>query len=260
MSTPEAAPLLVASHLDKTFGNGTRAVADVSLSVAPGEILGIVGESGSGKSTTGKMLLGLMTPDSGSVTFEGVDLAKVGRRELRRLRAKLQVVPQNPQTSLNPRITVQSSIEFNMRAHGIPTARRRTRVDELLERVGLTPAHAERYPHELSGGQLQRIAIARALSTDPRLVVCDEAVSALDKSVQAQVLNLIADLQSDTGVAFVFISHDLAVVEHISDNVVVMFRGEVVERGPAAQVWAAPAHAYTAALLAATPGASLYAA
>jgi ABC-type glutathione transport system ATPase component len=251
-------PLLVARDLVKTYGNGVRAVGGVSFSVAPGEILGIVGESGSGKSTTGKMILGLLEPDSGTVEFDGADLASLGRRDLRRLRARLQVVPQNPQTSLNPRLTVRSSLEFNMRAHGIGAAERGRKVVDLLERVGLTAEHAQRYPHQLSGGQLQRVAIARALSTDPRLVVCDEAVSALDKSVQAQVLNLVADLQRDTGVAFVFISHDLAVVEHISDNVVVMFQGEVVESGPAAQVWAAPAHEYTARLLAATPGKSLY--
>ncbi|TKV61959.1 ABC transporter ATP-binding protein [Nakamurella flava] len=260
---PKDTVLLRADHLGKTFGSGDRAfkaVDDVSLSVAPGEILGIVGESGSGKSTTAKMILGLLTPDSGTVTFEGADLATRSKREMRRLRARLQVVPQNPQTSLNPRLTIASSMEFNMRAHGIPADERSRRVHDLLERVGLTAAHAARYPHEMSGGQLQRVAIARALSTDPRLVICDEAVSALDKSVQAQVLNLLADLQRDTGVAFVFISHDLAVVEHISDTVVVLYRGQVVESGVASEVWAHPQHEYTAALLAATPGRSLFAA
>ncbi|GAA1280744.1 dipeptide ABC transporter ATP-binding protein [Pseudonocardia aurantiaca] len=246
--------LLEASGLTKTFGNGVRAVSDVSLTVGRGETLGVVGESGCGKSTTGKMLLGLLAPDSGSVRFDGVDLAGLGRREMRALRARLQVVPQNPQTSLNPRLTVRSSIEFNLRAHGVERAARRPRVLELLERVGLTAAQAERFPHELSGGQLQRVAIARALATSPDLVVCDEAVSALDKSVQAQVLNLLADLQRETGVAFLFISHDLAVVEHISDRVAVMYLGRVVELAPAAQLWADPQHPYTAALLSATPG------
>ncbi|MCX4093872.1 ABC transporter ATP-binding protein [Nocardia sp. alder85J] len=246
--------LLRAEGLTKTFGNGVRAVSDVSLSVARGETLGVVGESGCGKSTTGKMLLGLLAPDSGSVTFDGEPLAGLGNAELRALRARLQVVPQNPQTSLNPRLRVRQSIEFNLRAHGVDRAARRPRVLELLERVGLTAAHAERFPHELSGGQLQRVAIARALATSPDLVVCDEAVSALDKSVQAQVLNLLADLQAETGVAFLFISHDLAVVEHISDRVAVMYLGRVVEIAPAQQLWSNPQHPYTQALLSATPG------
>ncbi|HEY0578949.1 MAG TPA: ABC transporter ATP-binding protein [Pseudonocardia sp.] len=246
--------LLRGEHLTKTFGNGVRAVSDVSLTVHRGETLGVVGESGCGKSTTGKMLLGLLTPDEGTVTFDGRPLAELGGAELRAVRARLQVVPQNPQTSLNPRLTVRSSIEFNLRAHGIPRAERGPRVLELLERVGLTAAQSVRFPHELSGGQLQRVAIARALATSPDLVVCDEAVSALDKSVQAQVLNLLADLQAETGVAFLFISHDLAVVEHISDRVAVMYLGRVVEVGPAKRLWASPQHPYTTALLSATPG------
>jgi oligopeptide/dipeptide ABC transporter ATP-binding protein len=253
-AAPEPPALLVAEHLTKTFGNGVRAVADVSLTVHPGETLGVVGESGCGKSTTGKMLLGLLAPDEGTVTFDGRSLAGLGRRDLRALRARLQVVPQNPQTSLNPRLTVRSSIEFNLRAHGVPRAERGPRVLRLLDRVGLTSAQSTRYPHELSGGQLQRVAIARALATAPDLVICDEAVSALDKSVQAQVLNLLADLQRETGVAFLFISHDLAVVEHISDRVAVMYLGRVVELGPAKQLWASPQHPYTTALLSATPG------
>ena len=250
-------PLMRASGLVKTFGSH-RAVDEVSFDVAPGEILGIVGESGSGKSTTGKMCLGLMKPDAGVVEFDGIDLARQSRAAMRALRARLQVVPQNPQTSLNPRLTIAGSMEFNMRAHGMAAPRRKALVVELLERVGLAEAHATRYPHQLSGGQLQRVAIARALSTSPDLVVCDEAVSALDKSVQAQVLNLIADLQKQLGVAFVFISHDLAVVEHICDNVVVMYHGKVVEQGSAQQIWSAPTHDYTASLLAAIPGKSLF--
>ncbi|MEV0066505.1 ABC transporter ATP-binding protein [Amycolatopsis sp. NPDC050768] len=246
--------LLRAEGLTKTFGNGVRAVSDVSLTVHKGETLGVVGESGCGKSTTGKMLLGLLSPDSGAVTFDGVPLAGLSRPRMRALRARLQVVPQNPQTSLNPRLRVRQSIEFNLRAHGVERGARRPRVLELLERVGLTAAQAERFPHELSGGQLQRVAIARALATGPDLVVCDEAVSALDKSVQAQVLNLLADLQAETGVAFLFISHDLAVVEHISDRVAVMYLGRVVELAPARELWATPRHPYTEALLSATPG------
>ncbi|HVW43930.1 MAG TPA: oligopeptide/dipeptide ABC transporter ATP-binding protein [Amycolatopsis sp.] len=246
--------LLEAVNLSKTFGNGVRAVSGVSLAVHKGETLGVVGESGCGKSTTGKMLLGLLAPDAGSVTFDGVPLAGLSPARMRALRARIQMVPQNPQTSLNPRLRVRQSIEFNLRAHGAERATRRTRVLELLERVGLTAAHAERFPHELSGGQLQRVAIARALATSPDLVVCDEAVSALDKSVQAQVLNLLADLQAETGVAFLFISHDLAVVEHISDRVAVMYLGRVVELAPAEQLWTDPRHPYTQALLSATPG------
>ena len=246
--------LLRGEHLTKTFGNGVRAVSDVSLTVHRGETVGVVGESGCGKSTTAKMLLGLLAPDQGTVTFDGRPLAGLRRAELRAMRARLQVVPQNPQTSLNPRLTVRSSIEFNLRAHGVPRAERGPRVLELLERVGLTATQSVRFPHELSGGQLQRVAIARALATSPELVVCDEAVSALDKSVQAQVLNLLADLQAETGVAFLFISHDLAVVEHISDRVAVMYLGRVVELAPAQRLWASPQHPYTTALLSATPG------
>lgn len=246
--------LLRAEGLSKTFGNGVRAVSDVSLTVHKGETLGVVGESGCGKSTTGKMLLGLLAPESGTVTFDGHDLAGMNRRQLRALRARLQVVPQNPQTSLNPRLSVRQSIEFNLRAHGFQRSGRRDRIAGLLDRVGLTAVQAERFPHELSGGQLQRVAIARALATSPDLVVCDEAVSALDKSVQAQVLNLLAGLQAETGVAFVFISHDLAVVEHISHRVAVMYLGRVVEIASSAQLWANPRHPYTQALLSATPG------
>jgi oligopeptide/dipeptide ABC transporter ATP-binding protein len=246
-------PLLQAVGLSKTF-NGVRAVSNVSLTVERGEILGVVGESGCGKSTTAKMLLGLLTPDAGEVIFDGVPLRGLSGARLRALRARLQVVPQNPQTSLNPRLTVRSSIEFNLRAHRVERARRRTIVTELLERVGLTASHAQRFPHELSGGQLQRVAIARALATSPELVICDEAVSALDKSVQAQVLNLLAGLQRDLGVAFLFISHDLGVVEHISDRVAVMYLGRVVEEAAAKDLWAQPRHPYTRALLSATPG------
>ncbi|UGQ09038.1 ATP-binding cassette domain-containing protein [Yinghuangia sp. ASG 101] len=247
-------PLLQAVGLTKTYPGGVRAVDSLDLEVAPGETLGIVGESGCGKSTTAKMLLRLVDADSGAVAFDGVNITKLRGRALRELRSRLQVVPQDPRTSLNPRLTVGSSIGFNLRVHGVGRADRAARVPDLLDRVGLDPAYADRYPHEMSGGQLQRVAIARALATGPDLVVCDEAVSALDKSVQAQVLNLLAELQRDLGVAYLFISHDLAVVEHIADRVAIMYLGRVVEQGPASSLWSDPRHPYTKALLSSVPG------
>jgi peptide/nickel transport system ATP-binding protein len=248
-------PLLEAQGLTKTFGNGVRAVSNVNLSVEAGETLGIVGESGCGKSTTAKMMLRLLAPDEGGILFDGVDVTRARGSKLRSLRRRLQVVPQNPQTSLNPRISVRSSLEFTMRAQGYGRVTRAQRIPELLDRVGLDPSFADRYPHQLSGGQLQRVAIARALSTEPDLVICDEAVSALDKSVQAQVLNLLSDLQRDLGVAYIFISHDLGVVEHIADRVAVMYLGRVVEEGPSQALWAEPRHPYTQTLISSTPGA-----
>jgi peptide/nickel transport system ATP-binding protein/oligopeptide transport system ATP-binding protein len=246
--------LLEATGLVKTFGNGVKAVDGVDLRVERGETLGVVGESGCGKSTTAKLVLRLATPDAGSIRFEGEDLLELRSRRLRRLRARLQVVPQNPQTSLNPRLTIRQSIQFNLRAHGGDRTTMAAAMPRLLERVGLAGAYAERFPHELSGGQLQRVAIARALATEPSLVVCDEAVSALDKSIQAQVLNLLVELQRDTGIAFLFISHDLAVVEHVSDRVAVMYLGRVVEEAPSDVLWRDARHPYTQALLASTPG------
>lgn len=246
--------LLDAVNLTKTFGNGVRAVDSVSLLVRRGETVGLVGESGCGKSTTAKMLLRLLDPDSGSIRFDGVDLLRARGRHLRSIRKRLQIVPQNPQTSLNPRLTVSASIAFNLRAHHFPRSEWGPRVAGLLDRVGLSARHRNSFPHEMSGGQLQRAAIARALASEPDLVVCDEAVSALDKSVQAQVLNLLVELQRDLGIAYVFISHDLSVVEHISDRVVVMYLGRIVEEGPSAELWSAPAHPYTTTLLSASPG------
>jgi oligopeptide/dipeptide ABC transporter ATP-binding protein len=248
-----AEPLLAAEGLGKRFANGVRAVDDVSLTVNAGETVGIVGESGCGKSTTARLILRLLDPDEGSVRFGGVDLATLRGRRLRDIRRRLQLVPQNPQMSFNPKLTIGDSIAFNLVVNGSKRAPARARAVQLLERVGIAPAHASKHPHELSGGQLQRAAIARALATEPELVICDEAVSALDKSVQAQVLNLLAELQRDTGVAFLFISHDLAVVEHVADRVVVMYLGRVVETGPALDLWREPAHPYTEALLSATP-------
>lgn len=246
--------LLEAVGLRKVFGNGVRAVDDVDLRVEAGRTLGIVGESGCGKSTTARLLLRLLSPDRGTLTFAGEDLGGARGATLRAMRAQLQFVPQHPMLSLNPRMTIGGSIEFNMRAHGVARRDRERRVRDLLDRVGLPPAHADRYPHQLSGGQLQRVAIARALSTSPRLVICDEAVSALDKSVQAQVLNLLVELQQELGVAYVFISHDLSVVEHVSDRVAVMYLGRVIEEASTADLWTHPSHPYTRALLSATPG------
>ncbi|OPG07540.1 ABC transporter ATP-binding protein [Microbispora sp. GKU 823] len=220
-------PLLAAEGLVKRFPSGVVAADGVGFAVRHGETLGLVGASGSGKSTVARIVLGLTRPDDGTVWFDGQELTALPPRRLRPLRARLQFVPQSPRTSLNPRLTAAQSIAFNLRAHGWRRGEVRARVAELLEQVGLTAGHAARRPSELSGGQVQRVAIARALATRPDLVVCDEAVSALDRSVQAQILNLLAGLQRDTGVAYLFISHDPAVVEHLCDRVLVMRDGRV---------------------------------
>jgi oligopeptide/dipeptide ABC transporter ATP-binding protein len=246
--------VLEARGLRKTYSNGVRAVDGVDLRLAEGETLGLVGESGCGKSTTGRIVLRLTDPDAGELRFAGTDLLSVRGRPLRALRARLQVVPQDPRTSLNPRLSAGEAVAFNLRAHGWREPRRGRRVRDLFDRVGLGAAYAARYPHELSGGQAQRVAIARALATEPRLVVCDEAVSALDKSVQAEVLNLLASVQAESGVSYLFISHDLSVVEHVADRITVMYLGRVVETGPTARVMARPQHPYTQALFASVPG------
>lgn len=246
--------LLDVTDLTKTFRGGVRAADGVSLQIGRGQTIGVVGESGCGKSTTAKMVLRLLRPDSGSVRFDGVDVLSASGSQLTELRRRMQLVPQNPQTSFNPRLTVRDSIEFSLRAHGRPRREYRDRVATLLERVGLAPRYAESFPHEMSGGQVQRAAIARALSTDPDLVVCDEAVSALDKSIQAQVLNLLVELQRDLGVSYLFISHDLSVVEHVSDRVLVMYLGRVVEEAPGGALYATPQHPYTRLLLESAPG------
>ena len=252
-ATTRPSPLLVANDLVKTFGNGVKAVDGVSLTVNRGETVGLVGESGCGKSTTAKMILRLLSPDSGVLRLGDVDLIKARGKDMRRLRARMQLVPQNPQTSFNPRLSIRSSIEFNLRAHKVGPIDRAKQLLEAMERVGMPPAYAQRFPHELSGGQLQRAAIARALVTQPELIVCDEAVSALDKSIQAQVLNLLVELQQDLGMAYLFISHDLSVVEHLSDRVLVMYLGRVVEEASSADLWSRPRHPYTEALLSAAP-------
>jgi peptide/nickel transport system ATP-binding protein len=233
-----------------------RAVDGVSLDVARGRTLGIVGESGCGKSTMARMMVGLLLPTAGTIEIDGASVADLARTDRKTLHRKVQMVFQDPLGSLNPRKTVQQILEAPLKAlHGLGRAARRDRVAELMSLVSLRAEFAERYPHEFSGGQSQRIGIARALAANPEVIVLDEPVSALDVSVQAQVLMLLADLQARLGLTYVFISHDLAVVETISDDVAVMYFGKVVERGPRARIFADPQHEYTKLLLASIPGA-----
>jgi oligopeptide/dipeptide ABC transporter ATP-binding protein len=249
--------ILSVRNLTKHFparGGTVKAVDGVSFDVKRGTIVGLVGESGSGKTTVGRCILRLIEPSTGEVVFDDVDLVMLSDREMRRYRRRLQIVFQDPYSSLNPRLRVEDIIGEAIDTHGLARgAGRQKRIAELLSRVGLDPEQARRYPHEFSGGQRQRIGIARALAVEPDFIVADEPVSALDVSVQAQVLNLLQDLQEAFGLTMLFIAHDLSVVEYLCDEVVVMYLGRVMERGPSRSVYATPRHPYSQALLSASP-------
>ena len=258
-----SAPVLQVQNLVKVFPirqlQGIRvikslvqAVSNVSFSIDEGKTLGLVGESGSGKSTVARCVLQLLTPSSGSVKYRGVELVGMTRKRLQPLRQEMQMVFQDPYASLDPRLTVGSAISEPLQVHKVP-GNHRDRVAELLELVGLAPDHARRFPHEFSGGQRQRVGVARALALEPKLIVLDEPVSALDVSIQAGVMNLLQDLQARLGLAYLFIAHDLSVVRHISDSVAVMYLGKIMEIGPSERIYLAPMHPYTQALLSAAP-------
>jgi oligopeptide transport system ATP-binding protein len=265
MSARENGALLQVRDLRKEFpvksgfliervSHTVNAVDGVSFQVEEGETLGLVGESGSGKSTTGYCILQLLKPTAGSVLYQGKELTKLGREDIRKMRREMQIVFQDPYSSLDPRMTVGDIVSEPLEVHGVGTRRnRRARVRELLDVVGFNPDYVNRYPHEFSGGQRQRVGVARALALNPSLIVCDEPVSALDVSIQAQILNLLKDLQRDFGLTYLFISHDLAVVRSMSDHIAVMKDGKILETGTADEVYETPKHEYTRALLTAVP-------
>ncbi len=264
MTTPNNDSLLVVENLATHFPvrqgvfsqvkNHVRALDGVSFSLQRGTTLSLVGESGSGKTTCGRSLLRLIEPTAGRIVFDGVDVTDLPRRELRAMRKRMQLIFQDPFSSLNPRMTVYGMLAEVLRVHRVvPRDQRRARVEELLQLVGLPPESASRYPHEFSGGQRQRIGIARAIAAEPDLIVADEPVSALDVSIQAQILNLLKDLQERLGLTYLFIGHDLGVIRHISDRVGVMYLGRIVEMGSVDDVFLRPTHPYTRALLSAVP-------
>ncbi len=256
--------MLEVNHLQKFFPirggllsrvvANVKAVDDVSFTVGRGEVVGLVGESGSGKTTVGRSLLRLIEPSSGEVKFEGVDVVKLNKNDMRKYRRKMQIIFQDPFASLNPRMTVSDIIGEALTIHNLAQGNAKTeRIASLLEKVGLRPESMRRYPHEFSGGQRQRIGIARALAVDPSFIVADEPVSALDVSIQAQVVNLIQDLQQEMGLTMLFIAHDLSVVEYLCDRVIVMYLGRIMEVAPAKELYLNPKHPYTEALLSAAP-------
>ena len=256
---PPATPMLEVKDLVVRYGRGRKAAAapaavdHVSFSIAPGETVGLVGESGSGKSTIGKAILGLQKVSGGSISYQGKDITSDGAAQRRTLGGELRAVFQDPNSSLNPRNTIGTSLAEPLRLRGASPAEARVKAEDMLERVGLPREAVDRYPSQFSGGQRQRISVARALICDPKLVVCDEAVSALDLSTQAQVLNLLADLRDERGLSYLFIAHDIAVVQFLAQRVVVLYRGQVMETGPAADVTENPKHPFTQALVAASP-------
>lgn len=253
------APMLAVKDLVVRYGRGRKATASpaavdgVSFDIAPGETVGLVGESGSGKSTIGKAILGLQKVSGGSIAYQGTDITVAGPGQRRALGGELRAVFQDPNSSLNPRNTVGASLMEPLKLRGAAAAEARSKAEDMLERVGLPRDAVDRYPSQFSGGQRQRISVARALICDPKLVVCDEAVSALDLSTQAQVLNLLADLRDERGLSYLFIAHDIAVVRFLAERVVVLYRGQVMENGPADEVTGNPRHPFTQALVAASP-------
>lgn len=256
--------MLEVRNLTKIFkvaAGGLHAVDDVSFTINKGETLGIVGESGCGKSTLGRIILRLHEPTSGRVWFNDMDITSFNKGEMQSMRKHMQIIFQDPYASLNPRLTIAQSVEEPLKVYGIHknAEERRARVRELMELVGLTPRVMNSYPHEFDGGRRQRVVIARALAMNPGFIVCDEPVSALDVSVQAQILNLMMDLQKELDLTYIFISHDLSVVKHISDNVGVMYLGKLVELSPKKEIFHSPAHPYTAALLSAIPSVNVLA-